>query len=1175
MKRGKRFSVKVFPLLMLAMIVSILAPGAVKAADEPWMTDHDIPAYQKKNMYETETTEIKGITVVDKAGKKITDPVHFVIFNSTKQEIQEEVDSKDGVLPTLKLINDHNYTIYAQDKDYIFARDDQDEKNNLYNNVYVWVNDGKIKNIKDIVNQALPSYPYGEVTSLTMQKRDEPNATPEEDRRIRVDLTTKVKSSGGTLSNVNVIFTSDVETVTAKSGNSNGRLSVNLLEDVNYMVSVDNANWDIDPFPLAVKDKSEYNAGRYPYDHTSCNRVGGADVADWDILWLVNKGQTHKEDTTLTNTNYGDYKVYADIAGKTTITGANFKDCLVLDHELDKSLVKDLDASADYDVIDIKVVNPHRWEFCKFAAGDYTITEGVAEDKNVKQVSYLKDGKRVKIDDFQQSGSEITFKMDSLSLYPIVVEYGEESEPEPEVDLQKMTVKVVDEEGNPVEGVKLYLKGETYPENFEFAEVTDKSGKAEYICSGEELTDDNYQLMPTEDSGYITESPVEIWFDYYDDSTCILGVGGDEYKGQEVELTVKSTATEPEFDPQKMTVKVEDKEGNPVEGVKLYLKGDMYPVDFEFAKVTDKSGKTEYICSGEELTDDTYYIMPTEDSGYTTESPVQVWFDYYNAADSTYVMAIDTVEYTGQEIVLRVESTSTEPEPEPEPEFDPKKMTIKVVDEKGSPVEGLELYLKSEGYGEYGNLKPGVKTDASGKLTYECGGTEMDDDEYSLLPVEGSEYTCDSPCVITFGVDENWDTYIATIDGEEYAGQEVTLTVKSTTTEPEPEPEPEFDPKKMTIKVVDEDGKAVEGLELYLKSRDYPGNGDLKPGVKTDASGKLTYECDNNEFSDDEYSLLPAEGNEYTCDSPRVITFGMDENWDTYIATIDGEEYAGQEVTLTVKSTTTEPEPEPEPEITNTKASVDAVGMDGGKAKVTVSGTALPETLYYSISYVTDESRGIVTVVEGQEVKAQGTDTERSFEVTLPSASDYPDATAWQIGVAVKKDGEYKLGDSVKVDETILTAKTEKALEDAIAEAGGLDSADYTKETWDAYAKAVEEARSLTEKEDATETEYQEALDKIAELKAALAPQKEDPEDPKPEDPDQETPVDPDKGQGTQNPDGSQQGQQTTDGTQAVDETQTAGAAQTSDTAPILPIAGIMVLSLAVIAGVRIRTRIR
>ena len=403
MKRGKRFSVKVFTLLMLAMIVSILAPGAAKAADEPWMTDHDIPAYQKKNMYETETTEIKGITVVDKDGEKITDPVHFVIFNSTKQEIQEEVDSKDGVLPTLKLINDHNYTIYAQDKNYIFAQDDQDEKNNLYNNVYVWVNDGKIKNIKDIVNQAPPSYPYGEVTSLTMQKRDEPNATPEEDRRIRVDLTTKVKSSGGTLSNVNVIFTSDVETVTAKSGNSNGRLSVNLLEDVNYMVSVDNANWDIDPFPLAVKDKSEYNAGRYPYDHTSCNRVGGADVADWDILWLVNKGQTHKEDTTLTNTNYGDYKVYADIAGKTTITGANFKDCLVLDHELDKSLVIDLDASADYDVIDIKVVNPHRWEFCKFATGDYTITEGVAEGKNVKQVSYLKDGKRVKIDDFQKS----------------------------------------------------------------------------------------------------------------------------------------------------------------------------------------------------------------------------------------------------------------------------------------------------------------------------------------------------------------------------------------------------------------------------------------------------------------------------------------------------------------------------------------------------------------------------------------------------------------------------------------------------------------------------------------------------------------------------------------------------------------------------------------------------
>lgn len=330
-------------------------------------------------------------------------------------------------------------------------------------------------------------------------------------------------------------------------------------------------------------------------------------------------------------------------------------------------------------------------------------------------------------------------------------------------------------------------------------------------------------------------------------------------------------------------------------------------------------------------------------------------------------------------------------------------------------------------------------------------------------------------------------------------------------------------------------------------------------------------------LASDTYSLLPVEGSDYICEKPVQVTFASDEagGMQMHIATIDGSEYTGQEVTLTVKSAATEPEPEPEPEITNTKVSVDAVGMDGGKAKVTVSGTALPETLYYSISYVTDESRGIVTVVEGQEVKAQGTDTERSFEVTLPSASDYPDATAWQIGVAVKKDGEYKLCSDIKVDKSILTEATEKALEDAIAEADGLDSADYTKETWDAYAKAVEEARSLTEKKDATETEYQEALDKIAELKAALAPQKEDPEDPKPEDPDQETPVDPDKGQGTQNPDGSQQGQQTTGGTQTVDETQTAEAAQTSDTAPILPIAGIMVLSLAVIAGVRIRTRIR
>lgn len=57
---------------------------------------------------------------------------------------------------------------------------------------------------------------------------------------------------------INIVFTSDRETVTAKT-DKYGRVQPILLEDVNYMVSTDDPRYAIDPFPIAVKDKSEYS----------------------------------------------------------------------------------------------------------------------------------------------------------------------------------------------------------------------------------------------------------------------------------------------------------------------------------------------------------------------------------------------------------------------------------------------------------------------------------------------------------------------------------------------------------------------------------------------------------------------------------------------------------------------------------------------------------------------------------------------------------------------------------------------------------------------------------------------------------------------------------------------------------------------------------------------------
>ena len=137
-----------------------------------------------------------------------------------------------------------------------------------------------------------------------------------------------------------------------------------LLEDVNYMVSTDDSRYDIEPFPIAAKDKSEYDAGRYFYDHSTCHRVGlRYEVRDpktgevriepkddaLNPIVLLDKGQAHKHDKPLTS-----------LSGNVTVEGMQFKDIVLLDRKVNRD-IPEL-GEKDYRVMDITTVNPHRGE---------------------------------------------------------------------------------------------------------------------------------------------------------------------------------------------------------------------------------------------------------------------------------------------------------------------------------------------------------------------------------------------------------------------------------------------------------------------------------------------------------------------------------------------------------------------------------------------------------------------------------------------------------------------------------------------------------------------------------------------------------------------------------------------------------------------------------------------
>ena len=314
-------------------------------------------------------------------------------------------------------------------------------------------------------------------------------------------------------------------------------MNVDLLEDVVYMVTVDNSNFTVEPFPIVIKDKSEYGAGKYTYDFSSCAKV--------DNIYLANKSDGHKNDTILTNTNYDDiYQgIYENVAGNTTITGMNFKDFLVLDRKLDKSTVKGM-ADKDYEVFDIKVVNPHRWEIAYIAAGDYEITEQLDNTKMVKNVYYVDDNQNLQQVPFTQKNNKVKFSMNTLSMYPVVVEYdSNEVEIVPEINEVNASASEVETEGG---SVTVTVKGIALPDKMYYTISYIKQG-----ANGEEETV-AVEAQEVEVQGSATEKTMTVTLPnaekYSEALQWIIKVSdtqnGDYYASQKI--SIKSASTEPE-----------------------------------------------------------------------------------------------------------------------------------------------------------------------------------------------------------------------------------------------------------------------------------------------------------------------------------------------------------------------------------------------------------------------------------------------------------------------------------------------------------------------------------------------------------------------------------------------------------------------------------------------------
>lgn len=401
---------------------------------------HDIPAYQMRDVYSQKQVKIGPIDVFNgrySSDKPVDYDVTFTIYNSTLQKIDQVVTTKDGKLPELTLTEGFNYIFMVLDNSRWYMA-----------NRYYWVHNGKLcdiksyePNLKELKKRKGNDYKptdkerencYDRVNSITVMPFNNQSDSTDQLNGNRNDNIYVYYQGKEAEAGINIVFTSDRETVTAKT-DKYGRVQPILLEDVNYMVSTDDPRYEIDPFPIAVKDKSEYSdskiwsyVNRFFYDHSTCHRVGlryqtldkekqeMITVTDEPIT-LLDKGQAHKHDKPLTS-----------LSGNVTVEGMQFKDIVLLDRKVNRD-IPEL-GEKDYRVMDITTVNPHRGEICKLASGDFTVTTS-AFGRTVDNVYRIDANGALQKCDFEQKDGKVRFHVNALPAESVVLEYSNEINP--------------------------------------------------------------------------------------------------------------------------------------------------------------------------------------------------------------------------------------------------------------------------------------------------------------------------------------------------------------------------------------------------------------------------------------------------------------------------------------------------------------------------------------------------------------------------------------------------------------------------------------------------------------------------------------------------------------------------------------------------------------------------
>ena len=413
-------------------------------SDNTGQNRYGIPWHQFKNILTGETVDTQPVAVLCEPEDDWSDPepvqgLVFRVYNSTTQETEAVISTDDQgklYLPALK--RGHTYILMAESDRYLIDG---------AQNIYLWALAEGDQGVSE-------AGAYEHKTKYKRLEDDDPVPDPA-DYLVRFSeiMVKEVAGSfydpmfytmklpvtyNGTSAPDGIRFRftspdgSEVEAVT-----SEGYVTAELIEDTDYTVHVDDDTYGINTFALSVKDKSEHkytdeitgslmSYKRYCYDHTCCQGVSEIKLID-------------KTSVSVTGTISSLKKYNNTGTPQTTIKGMNFKTLLLLVRYPSIKLPAGSGVT-DYDVVELTLANPHRWEKCKITDTVFTVTQKLPQKRTVKKV-YQLSGENLYPLSFSQSGKDtVVFSMDSMSLYPVVIEYAEEEPDTPDTNVTPANV---------------------------------------------------------------------------------------------------------------------------------------------------------------------------------------------------------------------------------------------------------------------------------------------------------------------------------------------------------------------------------------------------------------------------------------------------------------------------------------------------------------------------------------------------------------------------------------------------------------------------------------------------------------------------------------------------------------------------------------------------------------